>query len=87
MIVLLTVSVFLEIVGLILMLISFGNRSEKFPPNLFWSFKYVRPWWQHRDWFTPKGFKQIGYGSTMIVLGGIIGLIYWTPLCLNSLFH
>ena len=86
MIVLLSVSVLLQIVGIILMVLSCSHRTKNYPYNTFWNPKYFKPWWMHRDWFTPKGFKLIGYGSSMVVLGGILGVIYWTPLCLGSLF-
>lgn len=54
----------------------YGNHAVT--DRLTWRTRHLTPVWKSQDWFTiRKGFVLYNLGSYLLVLGGLIGVIFF----------
>ncbi|SYZ72810.1 hypothetical protein TRIP_C20925 [Candidatus Zixiibacteriota bacterium] len=79
MIQMLVLSLLLETAGIICVVPALNNRTESCPPFALDSirFKYLKPVWKIKSWFTPKGYRLYLWAVGFWATGALLGAIYW----------
>lgn len=65
--------------GVILWMLALRHRTSEAPSLATIRAYHPRNWkpvWKQRLWFTPVGFRYYLLGTTLIVMGGLLGAIF-----------
>lgn len=64
-----------EIAGIVLVIMSFFNRTDKHPGGPKMNPKYWRPIWMMREWYTPRGYRFHLVGWSIFTVGIVFHLM------------
>jgi hypothetical protein len=73
------VALTLMLSGVALSLLALRYRTQEAPRLTSIRTYHPRNWkpiWKQRVWFTPVGFRYYSVGTTLIVIGGLLGAIF-----------
>jgi hypothetical protein len=72
----------LELVGIALMLFSWGNRTSAHPGVTF-NPKHWKPIWRMKEFYTPRGYWMQLVGGALLAAGAICHLVWSYPTLRN----
>jgi hypothetical protein len=71
--------------GIAMILMSLSYKTANCPQLPTWKLSEWKPWWDQRDWFEPKGFRLITYGTILLSAGAFVSSLYWAiKWCLSG---